>query len=72
MVEDGWTAEMAIPLTALTGDAVSPGKAWAFNAIRVLPNRGVQAFSLPAEAVEEALRPEGLGLLLFAAAAKQN
>jgi hypothetical protein len=31
----------------------------------VLPGRGVQAFSLPAEAPEEALRPEGMGLLLF-------
>jgi photosystem II stability/assembly factor-like uncharacterized protein len=61
----GWTAEAAIPLTALTGDTVTSGRAWAVNVVRVLPGRGVQAFSLPAEAPEEALRPEGLGLLLF-------
>ncbi len=60
-----WVAEAAIPLAMLTGDAVSQGQAWAFNVVRVLPGRGVQAFSLPAEAPEEALRPEGMGLLLF-------
>lgn len=67
-----WTAEVAIPLMALTGDKVAPGRAWAFNAIRVLPNRGVQAWSLPAEAPEEALRLEGLGLLLFAQDQRQT
>ena len=61
----GWTVEAAIPLTALTGDRVTPGRAWACNVVRVLPGRGVQAWSLPAEAPEEALRPEGMGLLLF-------
>jgi photosystem II stability/assembly factor-like uncharacterized protein len=69
---DGWTAEAAIPLTALTGDTVAPGRAWACNVVRVLPGRGVQAFSLPAEAPEEALRPEGLGLLLFTAEPKNR
>ena len=63
-----WTVEMAIPLTALTGDLIRPGQVWAFNAIRVVPSRGVQAFSLPAEAPEETLRTEGLGLLLFTGA----
>jgi photosystem II stability/assembly factor-like uncharacterized protein len=63
--QDGWVAEAAIPLTALTGDAVTPGKAWACNVVRVLPGLGVQALSLPAEAPEVALRPEGMGLLLF-------
>jgi hypothetical protein len=33
--------------------------------MRVLPGRGVQAFSLPAEVPEEALRLEGMGLVLF-------
>ncbi|MFO0925916.1 MAG: YCF48-related protein [Gemmataceae bacterium] len=61
-----WTVEAAIPRTALTGDHLTPGKAWAANVVRVLPGQGVQAFSLPAEAPEEALRPEGMGLLLFA------
>jgi photosystem II stability/assembly factor-like uncharacterized protein len=60
-----WTVELAIPLNVLTGDTLAPGRVWAFNAIRVLPGRGVQAWSLPAEAPEEAMRPEGLGLLLF-------
>ncbi len=67
-VEDGdkeWVLEAAIPLTALTGDAISSGQAWAFNVVRVVPGKGVQAFSLPAEAPEEALRTEGMGLLMF-------
>jgi photosystem II stability/assembly factor-like uncharacterized protein len=67
-----WVVEAAIPLTALTGDSVTSGRAWAFNAIRVLPGRGVQAWSLPAEAPEEALRPEGMGLLLFQALSRQT
>ncbi len=62
---EGWVAEAAIPLAALSGDSVTPGKAWACNVIRVLPGRGVQAFSLPAEVPEESLRPEGMGLLMF-------
>jgi photosystem II stability/assembly factor-like uncharacterized protein len=60
-----WTVEAAIPLVALTSDRVTHGKAWACNVVRVVPGRGVQAWSLPAEAPEETLRPEGLGLLLF-------
>jgi hypothetical protein len=66
-----WVVEAAIPMTALTGDTVTAGKAWAVNVVRVLPGRGVQAWSLPAEVPEEALRPEGLGLLLFAQDARQ-
>jgi hypothetical protein len=62
---EGWTAEAAIPLAALTGDRVMGGAAWACNVVRVLPGRGVQAFSLPAEVPEEALRLEGMGLVLF-------
>lgn len=61
----GWTLEAAIPRTALTSDHLTPGKAWAANLVRVLPGHGVQAFSLPAEAPEEAMRPEGMGLLMF-------
>jgi hypothetical protein len=60
-----WTVEAAIPRHALTADHITPGRAWAANVVRVLPGRGVQALSLPAEAPEEALRPEGMGLLLF-------
>jgi photosystem II stability/assembly factor-like uncharacterized protein len=63
--ETGWVAEAAIPLLQLTGDNVINGRAWAFNVIRTLPGRGVQAWSLPAEVPEESLRPEGMGLLIF-------
>ncbi|HWG43969.1 MAG TPA: YCF48-related protein [Gemmataceae bacterium] len=61
-----WVIEAAIPLLALTGDSVTTGKAWACNVVRVVPGRGVQAWSLPAEVPEETLRPEGMGLLMFA------
>jgi photosystem II stability/assembly factor-like uncharacterized protein len=64
---DGWTAEAAIPLKELSGDAPTLGKAWAVNLVRVLPGRGVQAWSLPADVHP---RPEGMGLLLFAGDAK--
>lgn len=60
-----WTLEAAIPQTALSADHITAGKAWAANVVRVLPGKGVQSLSQPAEAPEEALRPEGLGLLLF-------
>lgn len=60
---EGWTAEIAVPLNELTGDPVSLGKCWACNVVRVLPGRGVQAWSQPADAEP---RPEGLGLMLFA------
>ncbi len=60
-----WVLEAAIPLAALTGDGVTPGRAWCCNVIRTVPGRGVQALSLPAEAPEEAARPEGMGLLIF-------
>lgn len=67
-----WTLEAAIPRDALTGDFITPGQAWAANVVRVLPGKGVQAMSLPAEAPEEALRPEGMGLLLFVAEEQQR
>jgi photosystem II stability/assembly factor-like uncharacterized protein len=59
---DGWQIEAAIPLTELTGDPVTLGQTWACNIVRIIPGRGVQAWSLPA-AVDP--RPEGLGLLMF-------
>jgi hypothetical protein len=64
--ETAWTLEAAIPRAALTDEAIMPGQAWAVNVVRVLPGQGAQAFSLPAEAPETALRPEGMGLLMFA------
>ena len=60
-----WVVEAAIPLAALTGDGVTPGRAWCCNVIRTVPGRGVQAWSLPAEAPEAVVRPEGMGLLIF-------
>jgi photosystem II stability/assembly factor-like uncharacterized protein/tetratricopeptide (TPR) repeat protein len=60
--EDHWIIEAALPLSELTGDSIRPGTAWACNVVRILPGRGVQAFSLPADSVP---RPEGMGLLLF-------
>jgi photosystem II stability/assembly factor-like uncharacterized protein len=63
--ETGWQVEAAIPLKAMTGDIPTPGKAWACNVIRTIPGQGVQAWSLPAEAPDTALRLEGLGLLMF-------
>jgi photosystem II stability/assembly factor-like uncharacterized protein len=59
---DCWQVEAAIPLTELTGDTVTLGRTWACNVVRILPGRGVQAWSLPA-GVEP--RPEGMGLLMF-------
>jgi photosystem II stability/assembly factor-like uncharacterized protein len=57
-----WRIEAAIPLAELTGDPITPGKAWACNLVRVLPGRGVQSWSLPADVQP---RPEGMGLLMF-------
>ncbi|MCS6851329.1 MAG: YCF48-related protein [Gemmataceae bacterium] len=59
---DAWQVEAAIPLVELTGDPVTPGKVWAANVVRILPGRGIQAVSVPADVQP---RPEGLGLWLF-------
>jgi photosystem II stability/assembly factor-like uncharacterized protein len=60
--DTGWQAEAAIPLAELTGDRLTIGTVWAANVVRVLPGRGVQAWSVPAD-VEP--RPEGMGLVMF-------
>jgi hypothetical protein len=60
-----WVLEAAIPLAALTGDGVTPGRAWCCNIIRTVPGKGVRAWSLPAESPDEARRLEGMGLLVF-------
>jgi photosystem II stability/assembly factor-like uncharacterized protein/tetratricopeptide (TPR) repeat protein len=59
---EGWRAEVAIPLAELTGEPVANGTAWACNIVRILPGRGVQSWSLPADVRP---RPEGMGLLIF-------
>lgn len=66
-----WQIEAAIPMIELSGDTVTPGKTWACNLVRVLPGRGVQALSTPADVQP---RPEGMGLLMFIseASAKQT
>jgi hypothetical protein len=58
-----WQIEAAIPLAELCGHAVKPGEIWAFNLVRVIPGKGIQAFSTPAD-VEP--HTDGLGLLMFA------
>lgn len=62
--ETGWTAEIAIPIVELTGDKPSTGRTWAANATRVVPGKGVQAWSTPTDGEP---RPEGMGLLQFRA-----
>jgi photosystem II stability/assembly factor-like uncharacterized protein/tetratricopeptide (TPR) repeat protein len=66
---DGWQAEIAIPIVELTGDTPTAGKAWACNVVRTLPGRGVQAWSLPADVTP---RLEGMGLLMFTPEARQS
>ncbi len=66
--ETGWTAEVAIPLSELTGDTIAPGKLWAVNVVRTVPGKGMQAWSGPAGATP---RPEGMGVLTFVGDAKK-
>jgi hypothetical protein len=58
-----WQIEAAIPLAELSARPVKPGETWAFNLVRTIPGKGIQAFSIPAD-VEP--RTDGLGLLMFA------
>ena len=60
--ETSWTAEAAIPLVELTSTAPVAGAVWAANVTRVVPGKGVQAWSTPADVKP---RPEGMGLLQF-------
>ncbi len=70
--ETEWTAEAAIPLAALTGDGVTPGRVWCCNVIRTAPGKGVRAWSLPAESPDVSPRLEGMGLLIFMQDGKQT
>jgi hypothetical protein len=65
--KDEWIVEAAIPMNELTGNVVTMGNSWAGNVTRVLPGHGVQAMSLPADAIP---RPEGMGLVMFTQEAK--
>jgi hypothetical protein len=60
--QTSWNIEAAIPLIQLTGRPITATTTWACNVVRVLPGRGVQAMSLPADVQP---RPEGMGLLMF-------
>jgi photosystem II stability/assembly factor-like uncharacterized protein len=60
--EDCWQIEAAIPLGELTREPITQQTAWAFNVVRILPGRGVQSWSQPADVQP---RPEGMSLLLF-------
>ncbi len=62
--DTGWTAEIAIPIQELTGDRPSHGKTWAANISRIVPGKGMQTWSGPAD---DTPRPEGMGLLQFRA-----
>jgi hypothetical protein len=61
--KSGYQIEGAIPIAELTGEQISLNRSWAFNVSRIIPGRGVQAWSIPAD-VEP--RPEGMGILVFA------
>jgi photosystem II stability/assembly factor-like uncharacterized protein len=61
---DFWQVEAAIPLGELTGSPVTVGRTWAFNVVRTIPGKGVQAWSLPGGSDP---KPEGMGLLTFTA-----
>ncbi len=57
-----WQIEAAIPLGELASERIGQNTAWALNVARVLPGRGVQSWSQPAD-VEPRL--EGMSLLMF-------
>ena len=60
--EDCWQIEAAIPLAELSGVPITQQTAWAFNVARIIPGRGVQSWSQPADVRP---LPEGMSLLLF-------
>ena len=60
--ETSWQIEAAIPLGELASERLTQGSAWAFNVVRVLPGRGVQSWSQPADVRP---RPEGMSVLQF-------
>jgi photosystem II stability/assembly factor-like uncharacterized protein len=60
--DDCWCVEVAIPLGELTSSPVTLDTRWACNLVRIVPGRGVQSVSQPAD-VEP--RPEGMCILHF-------
>ena len=57
-----WTIEAAIPLAELSAAKPQVRDVWTANFQRVIPGRGLHAFSHPAATV---IRPEGFGLMVF-------
>ena len=60
--ESAWTAEAAIPLGELTGEAPRSGQVWALGIQRNVPGVGFQSWTTPAAAT---VTPEGFGYLIF-------
>lgn len=63
----GYTVEAAITLSDLSGDPLPTGKSWAMNLVRIVPGRGIQSWSTPADVQP---RPDGCGVLMFQSDAK--
>ncbi|MCC6824041.1 MAG: tetratricopeptide repeat protein, partial [Verrucomicrobia subdivision 3 bacterium] len=64
--QDTWTVEAAIPLAELTSQLPQAQTAWAVGLQRIVPGVGIQSWTQPATT---AGRPEGVGSLVFEAAA---
>lgn len=60
--DDGWTIEVAVPWSELTSETPGVGTVWACHVTRIIPGRGLQAWSWPSDVTP---RPEGMGLLIF-------
>ncbi|MCS7160619.1 MAG: YCF48-related protein [Gemmatales bacterium] len=58
-----WQAELAIPWSELSREPPNSRQVWAFNLVRIIPEQGVQALSVPAGVFP---RPEGMALMTFA------
>ena len=56
--EGTWTAEAAIPLAELTGEAAGLQECWAVGVQRIVPGVGFQSWTTPATAE---IMPEGFG-----------
>ena len=63
--ENGWTVEAAIPLTALTGEAVSAGQAWMVQVARKRGESIRGLWSVPAGTTSATMDPSQSGVLLF-------
>ncbi len=60
--ESAWTAEAAIPLSALASEPPNERTAWAVGVQRTVPGVGFQSWTLPAS---PEVKPEGFGYVVF-------